>query len=344
MRKFIDPEGNFTLSIPNDWVLTNNMYESQNSVPYTFEFYEDSIGSFQISCNSVPKDQILEVTKDFFLTSQKKNMTKLNFREKQVFKDEFDTYIWMALVEDKLIMCTYTYESSLRGSNNINSEVNKARTCLESLIIIGEKYKSKFLASERFDKFMTSYAASVDLLQRAYKNGSAVEIIILLSNQIDALLRLLFILKKQIENNTNEIDTSLIHQKNTDKPILEKQVYKMALNEKLIDKSLYEKLNILYNERNKVVHQFIITDLLTRDVFNIAFDYSKIERVIGKIVKECEKKQYQAKVGIYGTELPPDHPLDNDEQIALINSLKEKHAHSVLNNEISFGKENGNLN
>lgn len=344
MRQFVDNSGRYMLIIPPDWVFKNDIYASKNSVSNCFELYENPIGSFQISCHLITNNK----------TNIKSHLTKfikqdipsgrIDFKEKFIPDDDIDAYIWEDIINDNYLSCTYTYESVQRGTDGLKEELDKVRFCLSSIRMIDEKYKDSVLNSYRFNQFMNSYAASVDLLQRAYDNGSAIEITVLLSNQIDALLRLVLILKKQLDDKSNIIDTTLIYQREHDKPVMEKQVYRMALENGIINKDLHDKLYILYDQRNKVIHRYIITDLLTKNVFETAFEYSQIEKQIGKIVKEYEQMQYIAKIGIYGIAESPDKPLSNEEQDELLNSLKEKHAHVKINSEITFKKFNLNSN
>ncbi|UZT98929.1 hypothetical protein ODZ84_04990 [Chryseobacterium fluminis] len=344
MRQFVDNSGRYMLIIPPDWVFKNDIYAAKNSASNCFEPYENPIGSFQISCHLITNNK----------TNIKSHLTKfikhdipsgrIDFKEKFIPDDEIDAYIWEDIINDNYLSCTYTYESVQRGTDELKEELDKVRFCLSSIRMIDEKYKDSVLNSYRFNQFMNSYAASVDLLQRAYDNGSAIEITVLLSNQIDASLRLVLILKKQLDDKSNIIDTTLIYQREHDKPVMEKQVYRMALENGIINKDLHDKLYILYDQRNKVIHRYIITDLLTKNVFETAFEYSQIEKQIGKIVKEYEQMQYIAKIGIYGIEESPDKPLSNEEQDELLNSLKEKHAHVKINSEITFKKFNLNSN
>ena len=65
---------------------------------------------------------------------------------------------------------------------------------------------------------------------------------------------------------------------------MEKTVYKMALDEGLLTQNLHDRLSELYNQRNKVIHRYIITDLLTKDVMKIVYDYTILEEKVGEIV------------------------------------------------------------
>jgi hypothetical protein len=84
------------------------------------------------------------------------------------------------------------------------------------------------------------------MLNRAYENNSLIELVVLLANQIDAILRSCLILKKQLDENSEEIDVSLIHQKELDKPIMEKKIYEMALNQNIINQDTYDNLEFIH--------------------------------------------------------------------------------------------------
>ena len=336
MKKFIDPKGNYMFLIPNEWGYRNGMQEAKETDPDSFELYEKSVGCFQIGCKPKTTAEIPNLIKRDHLRTQGVGCNDLEFSEKYMSTGKFDVYIWMAVVGDKFIMCKYIYDTDKKESKKVKGEIKKAKACLKTIIVIEEERKEEILSSERFTKFMNSLSASIDLKNRAYENGSSIELVVLLANQIDALLRLTLILKKQIDNSTNGIDTTLIFQSETDRPIMEKKVYKMALDEGIITQHLHNKLFELYNQRNKVIHRYIITDLLTRDVMQIVYDYTIMEEKVGEVVKEYEQKQFKLKIGIYGTDTPPDHPIDEEMKQKIIGAIKEKHAHNEINKDITF--------
>lgn len=336
MKKFIDPKGNYIFFIPNEWGYRNGMYEAKETDPDSFELYEKSVGCFQITCKPKTTGEIPNLIKTHQLKTQAVGTNNLEFSEKYISTEKFDVYFWMAVVDDKFLMCKYIYDTDKKDSKKVKAEIEKAKACLKTIMVIEEEHKEEILASERFTKFMNSLGASIDLKNRAYKNGSSIELVVLLANQIDALLRLTLILKKQIDNSTNEIDTTLIFQAETDRPIMEKTVYKMALDEGIITQNLYDKLFELYNQRNKVIHRYIITDLLTKDVMQIVYDYTIMEEKVGDVVKDYEQLQFKLKIGIYGTDTPPDHPIDEETKQKVIGAIKEKHAHNEINKDITF--------
>lgn len=336
MKNFIEPNGAFILEIPDEWSNVNAFMDDPYKDLYSFELFDNSVGCFQISCKNISIGNIPNLISKSKLKIQSIGKDDLAFAERIIYADKFDVILWMAVVEDNFILSKYVYDKHKRGSEIINVEIAKSKSALSSFFVIDPRYRNEYLSSERFETFMISLLASTDLSNRAYKNSSSIEIVVLLANQIDALLRLCLILNEQIINKTNIINTELLFQAESDKPVMEKKVYKMALDNNIITDDIFNKLNDLYNMRNKVIHRYIITDIKTREVMKLSIDYSFMENVIGKIVVEFEQKQFIQKIGIYGTDVPPDKPLNEASKSKLLSSLKEKHAHLEINENISL--------
>ena len=172
---------------------------------------------------------------------------------------------------------------------------------------------------------MGAIATTIDLMNRAIKNESFIEYVILSANHIDALLRLAIILKCQIENKNDEIDTSLLFQSESDKPVMERQVYKLSLEKGIISQQVYDELEDLYKQRNKVVHRFIITDIRTDEVLKIASDYGILDEEIGNIINDIEQEQVRQKVGIHKDNKKLGTKPDGVELEKLISIIKDKH-------------------
>ena len=172
---------------------------------------------------------------------------------------------------------------------------------------------------------MASIATTIQLRNNSIRHKSFIEFIALSANHIDALLRLSIIYNDQIVNNNKEIDMALLFQKEDDKPVMEKDIYKKALEKNIITQILYDELVLFYNERNKVIHRYIITDISTEDLLGIAIEYDKIDHKIDDLVNNLEKKQFELKVGIFGTDLPPNGRLKGVELKKLQYQIRDKH-------------------
>lgn len=333
---FLENKGQFIIHIPVEWGYKNPEFGAKENEPHSFELYEKSIGCFQITCKPKTTGKIPELIESKKLKTQEIGKINLEFQENFAPTDKFDMYLWMAVVGDYFIMCKYIYDAPKRNTSKIKAEVKKAKNALETFMIVKEDEKKLFLASDRFDKFMGSLIASTDLSNRAYENGSSVELVVLLANQIDALLRLCLILNHQIQNKSFDVDLSLLYQGESDRPVMEKTVFKRTLDEGILNKPLYDELFDLYNQRNKVVHRYIITDIKTKHVAEIVHDYSNLKDKISAILLKLEQKQFEDKIGIYGLQNPPNTPMDEFTLQRIIASVKDKHAHKEINKNVTL--------
>ena len=150
----------------------------------------------------------------------------------------------------------------------------------------------------RLEDFMNGFAAAVQLLNRAGQNGFIVEYVCLATSVIDAILRVGMILKHQINNQTDEILDELLCMEEGDKPISERAIYRISLDQGVIDNELFNLLNSLYNQRNKVIHRYIISRITTRNILDIGIQYESIIPIISKEISKLEEKQIELGVGM----------------------------------------------
>lgn len=263
--------------------------------------------------------------KKFNIEAQEKGTDNLVFIEEFMPGTKFDMFLWLALVDKHFLIAKYIYNTEDRDSDNINKEIVKAKKALETLVFLEEEYREQALASYQFDKFMFSLVSSRTLTSLAYKNNNPIELVVLLANQIDAGLRLAILLHQQIETKSQYIDIKLIQQKEDDRVVMEKTIYKTALEKGIIDEQLNSELIFLYNQRNKVIHRYIISDITTKEVKEISINYSLMEQKVSEVVVGLEKKQFEEKVGFYGKK-PADTPLTREQEVFLQNGINEKHA------------------
>ena len=325
VRQFINKEGKFIITLPIDWYHKNKLFEAKDTDPDSFEFLNEPIGTFQLSLTTKDKGLIPKIIEKHNIKSQELGRKNLVFAQEFFPSSRFDMFLWFVLVGEQFFMAKYIYDAKNREKEIIKKEVDKAKKALETLIFVEEEIRELVLAHFQFDKFMFSLASSQDLTSKAYKDNKPIELVVLLANQIDAGLRLALILNEQIETKSLFIDIKLIQQKEGDKVVMEKAIYKLALEKGIIDEQLNLELHDLYNKRNKVIHQYIISDITTKEVKKISIEYSLMEKRIGEIIKELEKRQLEEKVGIYGKN-PADSPLTKEQEVYLQNAIDEKHA------------------
>jgi hypothetical protein len=244
---------------------------------------------------------------------------------------------WTCAVDNYFIFATYNFEP--KYSSLVKDEIVKAKKALVTFKLIAPEFRNAVRNRERFRIFMASIASVIDLKNKAVENGSFIEFVALTANHIDALLRLSIVLTSQIENNTSELDVNLFHQQPTDAPLLERKIYEIALSKKIITEPLFQKLTMLYRERNKVIHQFIITDIKSIDVMKIADEYQLLQESISELTNLIERKQFDSKIGIHATELPPGTHLNPQKVERIINQVKDKHGISKWKPSLRWNKE-----
>ena len=330
MKTFIDPEENYIVEIPNDWYYT--VAKSGNQ-PSTFEPYKDQESAFQISV----KPQAENIP-DKKVKTEPVGKNDLNLDDVELpNKSHSRVKGWYGLVGDKIVIITLTYNPKL-DKNRIKSELKKAERSKRSFILLDKKSRKTILPEIRWNNLLLSHAASIDLSNRAFSNGSHLELVVLLANQIDSILRQSIILKQQITYQHDKIDVALIHQKDTDQPIFEKKVYQKAKGANIISEDIFQILNDLYKIRNKSIHRFIISDLRTDDIIQLVWSYSQLTKTLGQILRNIEQEQFTHQVGLFRGDTPPDSPVNSEMFNELISAIRDKHGNRRLNEDITVGK------
>jgi len=186
----------------------------------------------------------------------------------------------------------------------------------------------------KFYNFMKGLGAASQLLYLSKNKGCFIECVCLSATIIDASLRIGIILKHQLDTKTNSILTDLIFQSDEDKIISERKVYKKALFADVINQDIYNKLELLYKQRNKVVHRYIISEITTEKIILIAQEYNDVIDSIKKCLDELEIRQINEGIGMTksGREVPIE-TIMNKEKI-MNNMIREKHGNDFLDEKL----------
>ena len=227
MKLYTDHSGKFQMYIPIDWQYKNpTLYNTVNdNNPQAFALYDDMLGAFQISCKPV-NEHIQELIKNRKEPIQSSDTETLSFLENSISSERIEVYIFTCAVDDHYLLATYTIRNkNEKLRDKYNDELNKVRKTLSTVKFIKPEFRQKVVSLRRFNLFMASIATTIDLRNRAIQNNSFIEYVILSASSIDALLRLSIILTSQIENKNDEIDTTLLFQSESDKAIMEREIY-----------------------------------------------------------------------------------------------------------------------
>jgi hypothetical protein len=145
---------------------------------------------------------------------------------------------------------------------------------------------------------MSGFAAARELHARAGKAGCFVESVGLGASLVDALLRVGLVLQRQLDHHTRDISLDLVFQGQADKPLSEREIYRRAQTQRVIDDSIFQELQRLYDDRNRVIHRYIISRITTSEVLNIAIRYEAMVRTLSERIHAIEKRQIEEGVGI----------------------------------------------
>ena len=328
-KHWTEPNGIFIINIPVNWQYRNAMLENmEEKSPYSFEQYVNSAGCFQVSCYPLSERGV-----NLNFPVQKSN-SKITWLESRMDDDEFDMYLWHAQVDDQLCMAKCIYAAKNRKISKVKKLLEDSRKALESLRIIPESDRRFAIALNKYDNFLGSLGSSYDLRERALKSDSHIEIIAIVSNQIDAFLRISIVLKKQLQQKTNDIEVKYLFQEDSESGISERSIYKEAKSLDIISEETFNELNSLYNMRNRVIHRYIISYIKTIDIAETAVNYLLLSDKIREILKSIEEKQIENQCGIYGKGYLKDYEVTLEHQRIAWSMANDKHLLKDLQRKI----------
>jgi len=306
MKRFIDEKGTFEIKVPTTW-----NHSIKNGKEHTFQEYEIwKSDAFQLSINSLDTE---EKKKNFQNLTKSLTVEKIGDIDFYKLPDsgdmEFTTKTWLKQFGDKSVIFTLTHPNNPDkdiDSRTISEKVETIHSILKEFKLVEDGKSIDVINSYRFDMFLQGVGTTALILSKAVENKAFIEATCLLANQIDALLRIGIVLKNQITNNNSEIEVEWIYQGLTDKKKSEKDIYKKALDLGIIDQSTFDELYVLYDDRNRVIHRFIISEITLAEVEEISFKYYQKQQAINKVIYDLESEQIKLNVGMTR--------VDNDKQ------------------------------
>tara|TARA_R110001583_G_scaffold194839_1_gene367272 strand:- start:740 stop:1726 length:987 start_codon:yes stop_codon:yes gene_type:complete len=328
MKYFTHPNGIFEIKIPLDWHYKNEVAGYENKSPFSFELFENTQGCFQISCYHKSEQKINPT-----LPNSDYNTDKLEFIQTELPDSEFKILLWATVVEDYFFMAKYVCQPTKLNLKIIRKQIEKVKNSLSTLMCLSLDRREFAVSYDRFDKFNASLAASFDLKNKAVENRSFIELIIINANQIDAYLRLCIVHKIQIIKNTSLFELEYLYQGENDKPLMEKKIYNKAKEMNILSDKQHDKLYKLYDLRNKVVHRYIITDIKTRELREIGYEYEVVCEEIRLILADIETEQFENKVGYHGLK-DPHRERDENHENELFSMVNDKHFYKEFYREI----------
>lgn len=329
MKYFTEPSGQFVIKIPVEWQYTNVLAGYKEESPFSFVLYDrpEGAGAFQISCYLAnernPKNNIQPADKD-----------NLHFLEKRMDDEECNIHLWFCSVEDHVFMAKYIYGREWESTDLIKGELEKVKKSLSKLVFISDKNRDTVFVIDKYEKFQSALAASFDLKKNAIRSGSMIEFIIVVANQIDAYLRLCIVMKTQLNGMTNSFYLKYFYQGESDKAIMERKIYSESHALGILSDKEFNNLEYLYRKRNNIVHRYVISELKTKDLAGIAYEYESASEHIRLIMKDLEDTQKDIGIGIYKDSPKTDEGIDQNEINLFFAGVNDKHLVLEFNRDV----------
>ena len=293
--------------------------------PYSFEPYDDALGCFQLSCYPLAE----------LAPKAKHQDNVLRWTQDRMDSDAFDTYVYYGSMGDQALIGKYIYSADLREDVRIQEQLVLVQEVLKKVIVIPSHDRPHAADLDKYDRFLGALAASYDLLHSAIESESYLEIVVVTTNQIDAFLRLAIVLAKQLRDKSDQIELKYLFQGEKEKAISERSIFAEAVELGVIDLKTSDRLNELYDFRNRIIHRYIISSLQTRDILPVVGKLLKIHEEVRLVLGALEDSQLGANFGIYGHGFERLEGFDAVEQKRAQSWANDKHVLDKFRREIA---------
>jgi len=304
MKRFIDDNGTFEIKVPVTW-----KYSLLDGYVHTFQEYEAwKADCFQLSIRKVKSLEEKNKFIDLLGYLPPTEINKIDYRSYEDNEGDEDSLVsktWTTLIGDEILLFSFTYDKKpdkeLDGKS-LDEKLQIVYSIISSFDLLEEEERIRKLNSYRFEMFLQGIGATVVMLKKAIENKAFIEATCLLASQIDSLLRIAIVLKDQLINKNDKIEKEWIYQGLSDKKKSEKDIYKKAKELDIINAEIYDELFKLYEDRNRVIHRFIISEITLAEVENISYNYYEVREKIKKIVDDIESEQIRLNLGMTTTD------------------------------------------
>jgi len=151
---------------------------------------------------------------------------------------------------------------------------------------------------EAFENFIYAFGSARLLLRRAHDEGFLIEGMALYASLLDGFLRIGLVLKRQLNAKSSSIENTLIQQEKGGKFYSERQIYRMAFQEGVIDEPIFQALGQLYDRRNDIIHKFFLTLITYESLPKDLLQYEELYAALYAKVYALEKEQIEQGVGM----------------------------------------------
>ncbi len=292
---FLNDEGTFEMFIPATW---RHYKKDDRHYFKPYEIYNPENLIVSITKNESGKTFIDTFTKDSEAITLGDKVFYINpvapgLHVKSYFHSSDDA--------SKFALFTYTYPDHIDPDLEWRSHtqmITDAEKILASFSFIDSSDKVKKLLSARYSAFVRGIATGQLLFNRAIENKAFFEAIIIMKNQIDALLRIAIVLSDQIKYNTDAIDLNWIYQDEKQATIPFKTMLTECLNRGIIDEALFKTLSEKDDRQTFILNNFVVSAITLPIIQDFAKDLYHMSETINIKVAALEEQQVKLGLGI----------------------------------------------
>jgi len=298
MVNFIHSSGQYEITIPKTWRFQKTKQDnlgifSDFKCP---KFYKFQIEIKSFTCN-LHKEKELRL---FEIRSGKKmdNAGFFSFPDKRA--ESFITKKWTRIIDDRYVNFNLIISKfdSMGNSEIINQLTDQAKYIMRSFNFI-EATKRDFKVEQlKFESFMNATNLTKKLAKEALLKESYIETICLLSNILDAYLRLCIMLKTQIIDQTTKIDIYFLYEEFGLKHLTNKDIYNKLVELEIIGQDDSIPFVRLGNERHNIFYRFIPNRFNVQFYKHVIRNYNVELLFVSNILNKLKAEQIEKNVGM----------------------------------------------
>jgi hypothetical protein len=325
MKSFIHPDGIFEISIPNTWTFFTTKQEN------VFIFVENRANEsykFRIVIN-----KFRNVKHRNSYINRIRHLPKVELGEFQCYcqsetlKDTIIYKVFTAINEDKYINFILYFNAKSDGDENqkfLDDKTEIVYSVIKDFKFIQEEDKQAKIALFRLNEFLHKINIAKTQFRISFDKHSYLETLCYASNLLDAFLRFSIFLKTQSLKNTSEILLEFIHYVPMGEKFTEKDIKNKALELGIIDEEEVMLMNKLNNYKNKVIYQFIISNVNLTKILSYIAGYNYHLSRLSNIIKKLKDEQIQKNIGLAQAEIFFNIKWDIDKYIKRNTEVPEK--------------------
>lgn len=293
---FVEDRGGFKLYIPVNW---KHWKDGATHYFKPYELYKHEL--LILSVSVMQEFQILRRKQRFARFPIKKlgALSVIQLPPRRLGETINNAYLFF--VDNAQIHFTFTYPDALDkdlDQRKLTDLVKQAEKVISSFKLIAKEEMLEVVKSYRFESFMKGIATSQLLLNNAMEAKSFFEVLVILTAQIEALLRMSIVLKLQILNGDKEFDDRWFFQEKTRKTITLEDITEEAMRLEIIDESLSTEIRNCKSQSTHLSENFITSPIALPELEAVAYESYETSKKVSDIVFELEAQQVKLGVGM----------------------------------------------